>query len=418
MTGSNGPTDRPGIRTGRPPKAFPAMSPKPPARGTFQRFVQSEAAGGVLLMGSTALALAVANTFLGAAYEEALHARLAGLDVLHWINDGLMALFFLLVGLEIKREMVEGELNSWARRALPLLAALGGMLVPALIFMAINAPYPENWRGWAIPTATDIAFALGVLSLFGPRVPSSLKLFLTSLAIIDDLGAILIIALFYASDLSPMALALAALTTGVLYGLNRLKVMLLLPYLALGVVLWGSMLFSGIHATLAGVVLAFTIPLGARSGDGAGSPLHRLELGLSRWVAFLVLPLFGFANAGVRFEGGSLASLIAPLPLGIVLGLFLGKQAGILGAVWLSRKLGIAALLKQVSARELYGVALLCGVGFTMSFFIGLLAFSDPEREAATKLAVLAGSLLSALAGAAVLLAGGSPLRQGSSQAS
>lgn len=389
------------------------MSPKPPSKGTFQRFIESEAAGGVLLMGSTALALAVANTFLGTAYEEALHVRVVGLDVLHWINDGLMALFFLLVGLEIKREMVEGELNSWGRRALPLLAALGGMLVPALIFMVINAPHAENWRGWAIPTATDIAFALGVLSLFGPRVPNSLKLFLTSLAIIDDLGAILIIALFYASDLSPVALGLAALATVALYGLNRLKVMQLFPYLVLGVVLWGSMLFSGIHATLAGVVLAFTIPLGARSGDGVGSPLHRLERGLSRWVAFLILPIFAFANAGVRLEGGSLASLIAPLPLGIVLGLFLGKQAGILGAVSLARKLGIAALLKQVSARELYGVGLLCGIGFTMSLFIGSLAFSDPEREATIKLAVLVGSLLSAVAGAAVLLIGGAPARQG-----
>ena len=383
------------------------MAPKPPARGTFQRFVQSEAAGGVLLMGSTALALAVANTFLGAAYGEALHARLAGLDVLHWINDGLMALFFLLVGLEIKREMVEGELNSWARRALPLLAALGGMLVPALTFIVLNWRSPETMRGWAIPIATDIAFALGVLSLFGPRVAHSLKVFLTSLAIIDDLGAILIIALFYASDLSPLALALAALTMGILYGLNRLKVTLLLPYLVLGAGLWVAMLFSGIHATLAGVLLAFTIPLGTRVGnDVSGSPLCRLEHALSPWVAFLVLPVFGFANAGVAIGGIGPSSLLEPLALGIVLGLFLGKQAGILGAVWLARALGLAALPKQVSAREVYGVALLCGIGFTMSLFIGLLAFADAEREAITKLAVLVGSLLSALAGAAVLLAG------------
>jgi NhaA family Na+:H+ antiporter len=381
------------------------MSPKPPGSGTFQRFIQSEAAGGVALMGSTALALALANTFLGAAYGEALHTRLAGLDVLHWINDGLMALFFLLVGLEIKREIVEGELNSWARRALPLLAALGGMLVPALIFVALNWQAPETLRGWAIPTATDIAFALGVLSLFGPRVPHALKVFLTSLAIIDDLGAILIIALFYASDLSPLALALAALTTGVLFALNRLKVMLLFPYLALGAVFWGCMLFSGIHATLAGVVLAFTIPMGTRVGNNvSGSPLCRLEHALSPWVAFLVLPIFGFANAGVALGGIGASALLEPLALGIVAGLFLGKQAGILGAVWLARRLGIAAGLKQVSARELYGIALLCGIGFTMSLFIGLLAFADPEREAMTKLAVLVGSLLSALAGAAVLL--------------
>lgn len=381
------------------------MSPKPPARGTFQRFVQSEAAGGVVLVGSSALALAVANTFLGAAYGEVLHVRLVRLEVLHWINDGLMALFFLLVGLEIKREVMEGELNTWARRALPLLAALGGMLAPALIFLALNWQNPETLRGWAIPTATDIAFALGVLSLFGPRVPHALKVFLTSLAIIDDLGAILIIALFYASDLSPLALALAALTTGALFALNRLKVMLLFPYLALGAVLWGCMLFSGIHATLAGVVLAFTIPMGRRVGiNVSGSPLCRLEHALSPWVAFLVLPIFGFANAGVALGGISASSLLEPLALGIVAGLFLGKQGGILGAVWLARRLGIAVGLKQVSARELYGVALLCGIGFTMSLFIGLLAFADPEREAMTKLAVLAGSLLSALAGAAVLL--------------
>jgi NhaA family Na+:H+ antiporter len=381
------------------------MSPKPPARGTFQRFVQSEAAGGVVLVGSSALALAVANTFLGAAYGEVLHVRLVRLEVLHWINDGLMALFFLLVGLEIKREVMEGELNTWARRALPLLAALGGMLAPALIFLALNWQNPETLRGWAIPTATDIAFALGVLSLFGPRVPHALKVFLTSLAIIDDLGAILIIALFYASDLSPLALALAALTTGALFALNRLKVMLLFPYLALGAVLWGCMLFSGIHATLAGVVLAFTIPMGRRVGTNvSGSPLCRLEHALSPWVAFLVLPIFGFANAGVALGGIGASSLLEPLALGIVAGLFLGKQGGILGAVWLARRLGIAVGLKQVSARELYGVALLCGIGFTMSLFIGLLAFADPEREAMTKLAVLAGSLLSALAGAAVLL--------------
>lgn len=381
------------------------MSPKPPARGTFQRFVQSEAAGGVVLVGSSALALAVANTFLGAAYGEVLHVRLVRLEVLHWINDGLMALFFLLVGLEIKREVMEGELNTWARRALPLLAALGGMLAPALIFLALNWQNPETLRGWAIPTATDIAFALGVLSLFGPRVPHALKVFLTSLAIIDDLGAILIIALFYASDLSPLALALAALTTGALFALNRLKVMLLFPYLALGAVLWGCMFFSGIHATLAGVVLAFTIPMGRRVGiNVSGSPLCRLEHALSPWVAFLVLPIFGFANAGVALGGIGASSLLEPLALGIVAGLFLGKQGGILGAVWLARRLGIAVGLKQVSARELYGVALLCGIGFTMSLFIGLLAFADPEREAMTKLAVLAGSLLSALAGAAVLL--------------
>ena len=237
------------------------MSSSRRTRTTFQRFIESEASGGVLLMGSTALALAVANTFLGGAYEEALHARVAGLDLRDWINDGLMTFFFLLVGLEIKREMVEGQLDTWPRRVLPLVAAFGGMFVPAVIFMAVNFPHPENWRGWAVPTATDIAFALGVLALVGSRVPGSLKVFLTSLAIIDDLGAILIIAIFYASNLSFAALAVAAVFAAALYWLNQRGETRLLPYILLGVLLWTAMLFSGIHATLAGVVLAMMIPI-------------------------------------------------------------------------------------------------------------------------------------------------------------
>jgi Na+:H+ antiporter, NhaA family len=381
-------------------------------RTTFQRFVDSEAAGGLVLMGSAALGLGVANSPLSLTYKEVLHTPVAALDVLHWINDGLMALFFLLVGLEIKREMLEGQLDTWPRRALPLLAALGGMLVPALIFTAINAPHPENWRGWAIPTATDIAFALGVLSLFGSRMPGSLKVFLTSLAIIDDLGAILIIATFYASDLSVVSLALAGATAAGLYGLNALGVIRLAPYLLLGLVLWGAMLSSGIHASLAGVVLAMTIPIGVSSTtDGAHSPLHGLERALSPWVAFVVLPVFGFANAGVSLAATSIASLISPLSLGVIVGLLLGKQTGVLASVFLAKRVGVGALPAGANWRQIYGVALLCGIGFTMSLFIGLLAFSDPEREAATKLAVLVGSLLSALAGAAVLLRGAPPAR-------
>ena len=273
-------------------------------------------------MASAALGMAVANSVLASDYAEFLHAKVAGLDVLHWINDGLMALFFLLVGLEIKREILAGELDSWPRRALPFIAALGGMIAPALIFFAINWQSPETWRGWAIPTATDIAFALGVLSLFGSRIPNSLKVFLTSLAIMDDLGAILIIAIFYASDLSVSALGLAALVTVVLFGLNRFGVVRLVPYLLLGIALWVCMLFSGIHATLAGVVLAMAIPLGTLGAeDGEGSPLCRLEDLLGPWVAFLVLPVFGFANAGLSLAGISLDLLLAPLSLGIVLGL-------------------------------------------------------------------------------------------------
>jgi Na+:H+ antiporter, NhaA family len=374
-------------------------------RSTLQRFLESEASGGLVLMGSAALALIVANSPLAPLYGAALHTKIGGLSVLHWINDGLMALFFLLVGLEIKREILVGELDSWSRRALPVIAAIGGMAVPALIFAAFNWQSPETLRGWAIPTATDIAFALGVLSLLGSRVPGSLKVFLTSLAIIDDLGAILIIALFYACDLSLSALALAGAATAMLFALNLMGVARLVPYLLLGLVLWVGMLFSGIHATLAGVVLAIAIPIGSiRETPGAKSLLHSVENALGPWVAFLVLPIFGFANAGVALAGVSLASLAAPLSLGIVLGLFLGKQLGILGSVWLARISGFAAFPAQATWRDLYGVAILCGIGFTMSLFIGLLAFADAEREAMTKLAVLLGSLLSALFGAAILL--------------
>ena len=383
------------------------MSVSRRTRTTFQRFTESEASGGLVLMASAALALIAANSPLAHDYARVMHEPLAGLDLLHWINDGLMAFFFLLVGLEIKREMVEGQLDTWPRRALPLIAALGGMAVPALIFMAINLPHPENWRGWAIPTATDIAFSLGVLSLFGSRVPSSLKVFLTSLAIIDDLGAIVIIATFYASDLSFAALGVSALAAATLYGLNRRGEMRLLPYALIGVLLWGAMLFSGIHASLAGVVLAMAIPVGAPSKlDGVQSPLHRLERMLAPWVAFLVLPIFGFANAGVSLADTGHTSLFSPLALGVICGLLFGKQIGILGSIYLSEKLGIAALPAGASWRQIYGVAILCGIGFTMSLFVGLLAFADLEREAVVKLAVLVGSLLSAILGAVVLLNG------------
>jgi NhaA family Na+:H+ antiporter len=282
-------------------------------------------------MVSAALGLAMANSPLAPDYEAMLHAPIGGLDLLHWINDGLMTFFFLLVGLEIKREMVEGQLDTWPQRALPLIAALGGMLVPALIFMAVNFPHPENWRGWAVPTATDIAFALGVLALVGSRVPTSLKVFLTSLAIIDDLGAILIIAIVYASDLSFVALAVTAVFAATLYWLNRRGETRPLPYILLGVMLWAAMLFSGIHATLAGVILALMIPINHTS-DGKTSLLHSMERGLSKWVAYLVLPIFGFANAGVSIASTGHMSLFSPLGLGIIAGLFLGKQFGVSAA--------------------------------------------------------------------------------------
>jgi Na+:H+ antiporter, NhaA family len=377
------------------------------ARSAFQRFVESESSGGLVLMASAALGMVVANSTLAGDYDQILHTKIGGLSVLHWINDGLMALFFLLVGLEIKRELFVGELNSWPRRALSFIAALGGMMAPALIFFAINYGTPETWRGWAVPTATDIAFALGVLSLFGSRIPKSLKVFLTSLAIMDDLGAILIIAIFYASNLSMQALGLAALAAVVLFAFNWFGVKLLPPYLVIGVLLWVAMLFSGIHATLAGVVLAMTIPLGTvenNNNQNGNSPLYRLEYALEPWVAFLVLPVFGFANAGVSLKGVSLDMLLMPLSLGIVLSLFIGKQVGIMSFVVIANRTAIAQLPADASWREIYGVAILCGIGFTMSLFIGLLAFADADSVAMTKLAVLVGSLLSAFAGAAVLL--------------
>jgi Na+:H+ antiporter, NhaA family len=375
------------------------------ARTAFQRFAEAEASGGLMLMASAALGLILANSPFAAGYNAFLHAKVAGLDVLHWVNDGLMALFFLLVGLEIKRELRIGELDSWPRRTLPLAAALGGMVVPALILLAINWRHPENWRGWAIPTATDIAFALGVLALLGSRVPHGLKVFLTSVAIVDDLGAIVIIALFYASGLFVPALAAAALLAAALFALNAAGVVRLAPYLLLGIALWTAMLFSGIHATLAGVVVAMAIPIGSSNdNETSASPLCRLEDRLGGWVAFLVLPVFGFANAGVSLQGLSTSLLLTPLSLGIAVGLFLGKQVGIMMAVFAMRWSGLAGLPQGVSWRAAYGMAILCGIGFTMSLFIGLLAFPDPEREVATKVAVLVGSLLSALAGVAVLL--------------
>ena len=374
-------------------------------QNTFRRFLESETSGGLVLMAFAALGMAAANSALSGEYAKLFHTSIFGLDLLHWINDGLMAIFFLLVGLEIKREMLEGQLDTWPRRALPLIAALGGMLVPALLFMIVNAEERANWRGWAIPTATDIAFALGVLSLLGSRVPNSLKVFLTSLAIIDDLGAILIIAVFYATDLSFAALGGAVLAAAGLYALNALGVVRLLPYVVLGVVLWAAMLSSGVHASLAGVVLAMAIPLApSKRGDGHGSLLHRMERGLSPWVAFLVLPLFGFANAGVSLADTGHQSLISPLSVGIILGLFIGKQLGIVLFVFLAKRLGLTALPAGATWWQIYGVAILCGIGFTMSLFIGLLAFDEVEREAVVKLSVLVGSLISALVGVAVLL--------------
>ncbi|TQI75523.1 NhaA family Na+:H+ antiporter [Bosea sp. AK1] len=380
--------------------AAPATRTKP--LSALRDFLHGEAAGGIVLMVVAALALVVANSPAAPLYFGVLKSYVLGLSILHWINDALMAVFFLLVGLEIKREMLDGQLSSWSRRVLPGFAALGGMVAPALIYVAFNLGAPESLRGWAIPTATDIAFALGVLSLLGSRVPASLKVFLTALAILDDLGAVIIIAVFYTAGLSGLHLGLAAATLAALIALNRLGVMRLAPYLLLGLALWYFTLKSGVHATLAGVALALTIPLtpSPAKPDSTVSPLHRLEHGLHPWVAFLVIPVFGFANAGVSFAGLGLSTLAAPVPFGIMLGLFLGKQIGVFGFSWLAIRTGFADLPARASWAQFYGIALLCGIGFTMSLFIGLLAFPDSEAlQSQTKIGVIAGSLLSGICG-------------------
>src|SRR4051794_7723359 len=359
-----------------------------------------------MLMATAAAALVIANSPLAPAYFGVLKTYVGGLSILHWINDALMAVFFLLVGLEIKREFLDGQLSTWPRRILPGVAAAGGMAAPALIYVALNAGHPETLRGWAIPTATDIAFALGVLALLGWRVPVSLKVFLTALAIIDDLGAVAIIAAFYTADLSLVWLGLAGLTLAVLAGLNRAGVERLMPYLALGAVLWFFVLKSGVHATLAGVALALTIPLRPSPGrpDDPASPLHILEHALHPWVAFLIVPVFGFANAGVSLAGMRWATLLSPVPLGIAVGLFIGKQAGVFLTTWAAVKLRCTDCPEDASWAQVYGVSLLCGIGFTMSLFIGLLAFpASPELQDAVKVGVFSGSVLSATVGALVL---------------
>ncbi|WP_128253709.1 Na+/H+ antiporter NhaA [Falsirhodobacter deserti] len=370
---------------------------------SFRSFLQSEASGGIILMVVAALAIIVANSPFQTQYFHLLHIYLGPLSLQHWVNDALMAVFFLMVGLEIKREMTDGQLSTWPRRILPGTAAIGGMAAPALIYVALNWNHPTALHGWAIPSATDIAFALGVLSLLGPRVPASLKVFLAALAIIDDLGAVLVIAIFYTSGLSVMDLAAAAAVVVALLAINRMGVRSLWPYLLLGVVLWIFVFRSGIHATLAGVVLALCIPIqrtpGKPEARGAESPLHRLEHALHTPVAFFVVPVFGFFNAGVSFAGVNYEVLTESVTMGVALGLFLGKLIGVFGAVVLLVKLGWADLPAAASWRQVLGVSLLCGIGFTMSLFIGLLAFDDPELQDHVKIGILMGSFVSGLAG-------------------
>lgn len=383
-------------------------SQKSPARSSalafISRFFAAESAGGLILMASAFAALVIANSPLSADYFSTLHVKFLGLSVEHWINDGLMAVFFMLVGLEIKREMLVGQLSSWSQRALPGFAALGGMLVPALIYLAINWGNAVTLGGWAIPAATDIAFALGVLSLLGKRVPISIKIFLSALAILDDLGAVVIIALFYTSGLSATMLLASLAVTVLLVVFNRCGVKRLLPYLLAGGLLWFFMLQSGIHATLAGVILALCIPLGDPDNESR-SPLLRLEGRMHPWVAFAIVPIFGFANAGVSLAGISPDNLVDPVPLGVALGLLLGKQIGVFGLAALAIRSGLAKLPTGCGWLQLYGTALLCGIGFTMSLFIGTLAFPGSQQLVnEVKVGVLIGSVLSAILGLIVML--------------
>ena len=377
-----------------------------------QAFFEHEAAGGIVLMAAAATALILDNSPLSWLYDQLLNTKVViqigalAIDkpLLLWINDGLMAIFFFLVGLEIKREIVEGRLSSIDRAALPVIAAFGGMLIPALFYIAFNHSDSVALQGWAIPAATDIAFALGVLALLGSRVPVALKVFLLALAIIDDLGAIIIIALFYTSQLSLSVLAIAAVGIAVLAYLNFRGVVRTAPYIVTGIIIWVCVLKSGVHATLAGVIIALFIPI--RISDGVKdqeSPLKQIEHGLAPWVAFGVMPVFAFANAGVALHNLSLTDLFNGIPLGIALGLFLGKQLGVFGFTWASVRLGLSRLPDGVTWLQVYGVATLAGIGFTMSLFIGTLAFADPEHAAAVRIGVLSGSTLSAVLGYLIL---------------
>ena len=372
--------------------------------------LKHEAAGGVLLLLAAVAALAFYNSPLAFLYDALLTVPVAvqvgtlGIHkpLLLWINDGLMAVFFFLVALEIKRELLEGNLSSWRQAVLPVLAAAGGMLVPAIIYVALNLGNPQALRGWAIPAATDIAFAVGVLALLGSRVPPGLKVFLLALAVIDDLGAIVIIALFYSAELSVASLGVAGATTVALLVLNVTGVTRLLPYILVGIIMWVAVLKSGVHATLAGVVIGLTVPLRTRDATET-PPLVRAEHALYGFVTLFIMPVFAFANAGVNLGELSLTDLFSPLTLGIAGGLFVGKQVGVFGFAWAGVRLGLCRLPEGVSWRHVYGAAALAGIGFTMSLFIGTLAFDEPALQSSARLGVLSGSLLSGIVGYVIL---------------
>lgn len=377
-------------------------------RTALADFLARETSAGIVLFVAALLAMIAVNSALNPYYLAFLNipvvAQFGALEIAKplslWINDGLMAIFFFLVGLEVKREILEGELSSFNKAALPAIAAVGGMAIPALVFLYFNWSVPENINGWAIPAATDIAFALGVLALLGKHAPLSLKILLLAVAIIDDIGAIIIIALFYTADVSSFSLMLSAVGIAVLILMNRLGVVRVAPYILVGTFLWICVLKSGVHATLAGVIAALSIPLNAKDGS---SPLKHLEHILHPWTAFMVLPIFAFANAGVSLAGLQISDLFAPLALGIAAGLVIGKQVGVFGFMFIATKLGLVRRPMGVSWMQLYGLACLTGIGFTMSLFIGNLAFVDPAQIETVKLGVISGSLVSGLLGYLIL---------------
>lgn len=379
-------------------------------RKALAAFISMETAGGLVLLAAAIAAMIIANSAFAGNYTAWLSMPVSlsigsfaiDKNLLLWINDGLMAVFFFLIGLEVKREILTGQLASWKQASLPVYAAIGGMLVPALVFIAINSANPENIKGWAIPAATDIAFALGLLALLGNRVPAALKALLLAIAIIDDIGAIMVIAFVYTANLSVSYLALALIPFVGMVILNRLGVGRITAYALLAILLWVFVLKSGVHATLAGVVAALTIPVTAASGK----PLERLEHSLHPWVAFAILPIFAFANAGVSLAGITLSDILAPLPLGIAAGLIVGKQIGIFGFAWFAIRAKFASLPYGTNWFHIYGLSCFAGIGFTMSLFIGGLAFDVPEQIDAVKLGVLSGSITSALIGLFVLLLG------------
>ena len=372
----------------------------------LRKFFQLKSAAGILLLLAAIAAIVVENSFLSDSYSKLLHSSISfkifnftiDKDLHHWINDGLMAIFFLLVGLGIKRELIQGHLSTRQQFSLPAVAAIGGITVPAIIYISLNFGNDVTTNGWAIPTATDIAFALGVVTLLGDRVPISLKVTLVAIAIIDDLMAIIIIATFYTSDVSIYYLLLAAVATSVLFLLNKKQINKLSPYVILGILLWMFVLKSGIHASLAGVLLAQFIPLNSKDSS-SHSPLQNLEHSIAPWVNFSILPIFAFANAGVSFSGMKLNLLWDPVTLGIILGLFFGKQIGVMLFTYVGSLLKVCKLPSDISWAQYYGLSLVTGIGFTMSLFIGSLAFTDPEYQTSVRLGVLIASLLAGILG-------------------